>query len=217
MLLLSIDTAGVMRTTCALVRGVDDWIGVTVPLSPAEALAPAIEDLLHKFDCTSGDITNVVCGIGPGPFTGLRIGLAHAHATAQVLGITPSGVSSLAAIAARVPVAIRPERYLVAADARRKEVYCAVFDTSASMIGSPQVITPAAAAAEHAGLLVIGDGAKVHADIFTAAGCTIAEEESLLSYEQALVLAAHDALMRDATPALPEYMREPDAVPTAAR
>ncbi|NBU30671.1 MAG: tRNA (adenosine(37)-N6)-threonylcarbamoyltransferase complex dimerization subunit type 1 TsaB [Actinobacteria bacterium] len=217
MLLLTIDTAGVMRTTCALARGIDDWIGVTVPLSPAEALAPAIEDLLQKFGCASNDISDVVCGIGPGPFTGLRIGLAHAHAVAQVLGITPSGVSSLAAIAARVPQAMRPERYLVASDARRKEVYCAVFDSSASMIGPPQVITPAVAAEQFAGLLVVGDGAKVYSEVFTAAGCAIADDEQLLSCEQALVMAAHDAVKRGPVPALPEYMREPDAVPTAAR
>jgi tRNA threonylcarbamoyl adenosine modification protein YeaZ len=208
------DTAGVLRTTCALLTA-DSWTGATVLQSPAESLAPAIDQLLADGGFSMRDITHIVCGVGPGPFTGLRIGLAHAHAAAHALGVPVSGVSSLAAIAHRIVKAERPDEFLVASDARRKEVYCAVAGSDARLVGAPQVLAPAEFAAAHQDMLVVGDGAQVYADVFRAAGHRIADDALLLSYEQGLADATRDALTMQPLPALPQYLREPDAVPAA--
>lgn len=208
------DTAGVMRTTCALLTA-DSWTGTTVKQSPAESLAPAIEQLLADGGYAMSDITAIYCGIGPGPFTGLRIGLAHAQAAGHALGIPVHGVSSLAAVAHRLPAAERPPQFLVATDARRKEVYCAVADSAVRLVSAPQVMTPAQLAAAHSPMLVVGDGSLVYADVFRAAGHTVAEEASLHSYEQGLAGATRDAMTMPVLAPLPEYLREPDAVPAA--
>ena len=80
------------------------------------------------------DVDAVVVGVGPGPFTGLRVGMVTAAALGDALGVPVHGVCSLDAIAADVAARPRPGPLLVVTDARRREVYWAAYDGG---VGSP--------------------------------------------------------------------------------
>lgn len=93
-----------------------------------ELLAPAIEEALARAGASVRDLTHVVVGVGPGPFTGLRVGIVTGLVLAQVRGIPVHGVCSLDALAEQaVAEQVVEQTFLVATDARRKEVYWAVY------------------------------------------------------------------------------------------
>ena len=93
-----------------------------------ELLAAASEEALGGAGASVGDLTAVVVGVGPGPFTGLRVGIVTGLVMAQVRGIPVHGVCSLDALAEQaVAEQVVDEEFLVATDARRKEVYWAVY------------------------------------------------------------------------------------------
>jgi len=96
------------------------------------------------------DVDEVVVGMGPGPFTGLRVGIAFAQSFALAREIPVRGVCSLDAIAAQVT----EKDFIVTVDARRKEVYWARY-TDGARVGEPVVSFPADVT-----------GAKIHADLF---------------------------------------------------
>lgn len=102
-----------------------------------ELLVPTIGDLMGRSGIDYPDLSAVVVGEGPGPFTGLRVGMATAAAIGQALGIPVHGVCSLDATAR----AARLERGIVFADARRREVYWAEY-SSGRRVGSPRVTAP---------------------------------------------------------------------------
>ena len=88
-----------------------------------ELLAPGIEWVLAEGGVRPADLTAIVAGLGPGPFTGLRVGLVTAASMGQALAVPTYGVCSLDGIGA-----LTSDVTLVATDARRKEVYWAVYD-----------------------------------------------------------------------------------------
>lgn len=93
-----------------------------------ELLAPAIEETLARAGASVSDVTDVVVGVGPGPFTGLRVGIVTGLVLAQVRGVPVHGVCSLDALAEQaVDEQVVEQTFLVATDARRKEVYWAVY------------------------------------------------------------------------------------------
>ena len=92
-----------------------------------ELLTPMIAQVLSDAGASRADLTAVAVGVGPGPYTGLRVGVVTARVLGAVLGIPVHGVCSLDVIAAEVP---RGREFLVATDARRKEVYWARYDAA---------------------------------------------------------------------------------------
>lgn len=109
--------------------------------SHAEVLAPAAEQVLAEAGLTGGgpgqapahaqggQLEAVVVGVGPGPFTGLRVGLVLAHSLAETWGVPAHGVCSLDSIALRaLRHGIAEERFLAVTDARRREVYAALYE-----------------------------------------------------------------------------------------
>jgi len=171
-----------------------------------ERLAPAVDAVLREGDATPGDLAAVVAGVGPGPFTGLRVGLVTAAAMADALGIPAYGVCSLDAIGWATT-----GRVLVATDARRREVYWAVYEEGVP-VTEPAVDRPDAVAVDVD--RAVGDGARRYADVL---GLPIGEPwyppaEGLVS------LAAQR--IRDKAPAeplTPLYLRRPDAVEPGTR
>jgi tRNA threonylcarbamoyladenosine biosynthesis protein TsaB len=148
-------------------------------------------------------VTRIAVGVGPGGFTGLRIGVATARALAQANDIPLVGVSSLAALAAGRPV-------VAVIDARRGEVF------AAGPGFGPQAITPAALAARiEPGSLAVGDGAVRFREELERAGAAVPVGESPFHRVSALQIcrlgAERDPGDRDAL--LPDYRREPDAKP----
>ncbi|HUR42919.1 MAG TPA: tRNA (adenosine(37)-N6)-threonylcarbamoyltransferase complex dimerization subunit type 1 TsaB [Aestuariivirga sp.] len=104
----------------------------------AEAIAPMVRDVMAQASLEFAGLDRVVVTIGPGTFTGVRIGLAMARGLGLALNIPVIGIDTLSAIAANAPQTDRP--LLVAADARKDEVYAALFDGANNMIRAPAVI-----------------------------------------------------------------------------
>ena len=162
MLLLAIDTS-----TTAITVALHDGSSIVAEATTldarahAEYLAPGIRSTLSDAGAEPGDVTDVVVGIGPGPFTGLRVGIVTGRTFAFALGISVRGLISLDAVAHQTWLAGRRGDLLVATDARRKEVYAARYalsDTGAVRVVGPQVARAAALEADLRALATAGRG-----------------------------------------------------------
>ena len=143
---LAIDTS-TSRTSVAIIEA--DTILFSGFLDGATAHGPSLPALVQEALAVSG-VDEVVVGMGPGPFTGLRVGIAFAQSFALARGIPVRGVCSLDAIAAQ----INEKDFIVTVDARRKEVYWARY-TGGVRVGDPAVNFPADVA-----------GPPIYADLF---------------------------------------------------
>lgn len=156
------------------------------------------------------EVDAIVCGIGPGPFTGLRAGMVTAAALAHSLGVPAYPVCTLDAIAAQA----RPgEPMLAVTDARRREVYWAAYDGAGVRTEGPYVRRPAEI--EHPAGLAAGHGVAAYAQ-------ALARTEIAPAYPSphGLVAAAHGVLAagQHPDPLTPLYLRRPDAAePTAPK
>lgn len=101
---------------------------------------PAISTVITQAGASPADLTGIAVGVGPGPYTGLRVGIVTARVLAAALGIPVYGVCSLDVIAADTEC---PRPFLVATDARRREVYWAGYDVSGARVTGPEVSVPA--------------------------------------------------------------------------
>jgi len=180
------------------------------PPRHGETVAPAVASVLAEVGCAPGALAAVVVGTGPGPFTGLRVGMVSAAALADALGVPVYGVCSLDAVALGLPE--RPGTTVVATDARRREVYWAIYSDSERIEG-PHVSSPADLLDRLRGGAdgrMVGAGAVLY-DLpgAVAAGPTAA----------GLVASAGAALVdgRPAAPLRAAYLRRPDAVELTAR
>jgi tRNA threonylcarbamoyladenosine biosynthesis protein TsaB len=180
----------------------------------ASELLPAINDVMERADVGFGDLSTIAVGVGPGTFTGLRIGVATARALAKANDLPLRAVSSLAALAAGIT---GPSR-LALIDAKRGEVYAALFE------GDEERWPPAAlgidaliARVQDAGTnpLAAGDGSLRFRDQLEAAGVAVAPAESPLHVVSAGHLCRCAIGAPDVEPeqVVPNYLREPDAVP----
>lgn len=157
-----------------------------------ELLAVGLREVL-----AAGIPDAVVVGVGPGPFTGLRVGIMTAAAFGDARGIEVLGVCSLDGLAAPSTGAVT--------DARRREVYWAAYDSSGERVDGPHVTDPAVAREALAGLRIVGDGALLY-------GFATEPEPRY----PALALLAEQAVRRqraghEALPLTPLYLRRPDA------
>ncbi|MDO5738871.1 MAG: tRNA (adenosine(37)-N6)-threonylcarbamoyltransferase complex dimerization subunit type 1 TsaB [Ornithinimicrobium sp.] len=135
-----------------------------------ELLAPAIVQILEEAQVDRTQITGIVCGVGPGPFTGLRVGVVTALVLARSLDLPrPAGVCSLDALAHSV-IDRHEGALLVATDARRKEVYWAVYDvrpTGAHRVSGPGVCRAADLPADVRALPTLGRGHELYPEALT--------------------------------------------------
>ena len=111
-----------------------------------EMLAPGIQRVLADADARAADLTGIAVGVGPGPFTGLRVGLVTARTLAFVREIPVYGVCSLDILAAAA-IDAGYDEFVVATDARRKEVYLASY-AGGRRVSGPEVVKPADAKTE---------------------------------------------------------------------
>lgn len=220
-LILGIETAG-GRVGCAL--GTDDGVVAAVHSDRsrrhAESLAPQIDFLLHQAGADPADIGLVAVDVGPGLYTGLRVGVVTGRTMAALLGVPALPLGSLEVVAHGARALA--DEILVAVDARRSEVFHARFrvaDDGASVVArtEPAVAAPddlLAGLGPGGGRLVVGDGARVHAGRFADAGWRLGPSELDLADPATLVrLAAgrrHGAGSPEALS--PCYLRRPDAV-----
>jgi tRNA threonylcarbamoyl adenosine modification protein YeaZ len=200
-------TAAVAEVTRDGMRGIAERRTVD-PRAHGELLAPEIAAVLDEAGIRPPDLGGIVAGVGPGPFTGLRVGLATAVSMGQALGIPTYGVCSLDALG----LAAGPGRVLAATDARRREVYWATY-ADGHRTREPDVGRPADVVADVE--RAVGEGALKYSDVL---GVPV---DGLLLYPPgaALVSLAADRI-RNGAPAerlTPLYLRRPDAVVPAGR
>lgn len=171
------------------------------PLRHGELLAPGIDRVLSQAGAVRQDITAVAVGVGPGPFTGLRVGLVTARTLASVLDIPVYGVCTLDVLAVEaVDTGQVSGAFLVATDARRKEVYWAAYDDSGLRIDGPHVSKPAEIATD---VPVVGRGAVLYPEAFPSATGPEHPAAGVL----ARVVAEERAELLDPEPL---YLRRPD-------
>ncbi|MGN8246937.1 tRNA (adenosine(37)-N6)-threonylcarbamoyltransferase complex dimerization subunit type 1 TsaB [Cellulomonas soli] len=182
----------------------------------AELLAPMIAGVLADAGVSRTDLTSVVVGTGPAPFTGLRVGLVTARTLALSLGIPVRGVPSLDALAASASRLVPEGTALLAVtDARRREVYTAEYVVEGagviSVTRAPEVGAPADVARD--GAVVVGPGAALYPDVFDLRDVVPAVVDPAELARLALARAAAGEPLGTE----PLYLRRPDAVPSAAR
>ena len=176
------------------------------PLKHGEQLAPLIELVMRDAGVDRLDLTAVAVGVGPGPFTGLRVGLVTARTLAHVLEIPVYGVCTLDVIAAEAARGGADRPFLVATDARRKEVYLASYDEDGTRLSGPVVDKPADLATDAP---VAGGGALLYPDSFPN---RIGPDEPSAAW-LAQCVAAELVELLDPEPL---YLRRPDAVAPGA-
>ncbi|MET0695444.1 MAG: tRNA (adenosine(37)-N6)-threonylcarbamoyltransferase complex dimerization subunit type 1 TsaB [Propionibacteriaceae bacterium] len=197
-LVLGVDTSTVV--TVGLAQGSDVLQSVTVDdrLAHVEQLTPMIRQALAAADVSLNDLDHLVVGLGPGPFTGLRVGIATARVLASVSRVPLKGVCSLDVLASQYAREHPPGEFLVATDARRKEVYWARYDATGRRTDGPRVCSPD----ELPKLPTVGPGASLYADRLDAVlGPRVLDPG---------VLASHGLEFADAGTE-PLYLRRPDA------
>ena len=164
MLLLAFDTA-TPAVTVALHDG-QRVLAETVTVDArrhGELLAPSIAKVIAEAGAEPGDLTAIATGVGPGPYTGLRVGVVTARVFGRTLGIPVYGVCTLDVLArAAVPAAVGRE-FLAATDARRKELYWARYGRSGARLTGPAVGRPAQIP-DAAVLPVAGQAATLYPD-----------------------------------------------------
>jgi tRNA threonylcarbamoyladenosine biosynthesis protein TsaB len=184
------------------------------PPAHARELMPAIEDVLARAGLSYPELHAIAVGVGPGTFTGLRIGVATARALAVSSGVELRPVSSLAALAAGIDA----DAALPLIDAKRDQVFAALYEEGELRWG------PVAASAEavadrmrRAGIspLAAGDGSIRFRSVLEAAGIPVEPEGSRAHVVRALDVCRLAAASPPTAPeaVVPEYLRLPDAKP----
>ncbi len=179
-----------------------------------ELLAPLIESCFASAGKKPFDLTGVAVGVGPGPFTGLRVGMVTGLTMGHALGVPVHGVCSLDALAAQASTLVDSE-FLVATDARRKEVYWAryaVRSGSVERLTDPAVDRPADLPAEVRALPTAGRGPELYPDLFAIALPVLDVDAAVLGR-----VAVARILTGKPMPVEPLYLRRPDALTTAER
>ena len=223
MLVLAFDTA-TPAVTVALYDGTHVLAETTTVNARrhGELLAPSIDAVLTEGGASRLDVTAVAAGTGPGPYTGLRVGLVTARVLGSALGVPVYGVCTLDVIAADAAAAAGGREFIVATDARRREVYWARYDASGRRLDGPAVGIPAdvadVAAARQTmqaaqtaqaapGVLAAGAGALLYPGVLGEPIGPSYPAAGTLARLAAQQLAAG----APATGAEPIYLRRPDA------
>jgi tRNA threonylcarbamoyladenosine biosynthesis protein TsaB len=216
--LLGIDTSTSGSSACVLRDDGQSFEVVPEPArlgaGPAHAreLMPAIADVMERAGLEFDELEAIAAGVGPGTFTGLRIGIATTRALAGASGLLVRPVSSLAALAEGIDAELR----LALIDARRGELFAALYDPD-GVIWEPFVAAPEAIA-ERArkagpGLRAAGDGSIRFRGVLEAAGIGVDADESRSHVVRALHVCRLARMVPGEPPetVLPDYLRAPDA------
>jgi tRNA threonylcarbamoyladenosine biosynthesis protein TsaB len=207
--LLAFDTATPL-VTVALHDGEDVVVEHTSGqrMKHGEQLAPLIERVMGEAGIVRQDLTALAVGVGPGPFTGLRVGLVTARTLSFVLEIPVYGACSLDVLALEaVDTGTVSGDFVVATDARRREVYLASYDADGVRLDGPVVDKPANLATEAP---TVGEGAQLYPEAFPHPAGPDRPHAAWL----ARAVAEERAELRDPEPL---YLRRPDAATPGPR
>jgi tRNA threonylcarbamoyladenosine biosynthesis protein TsaB len=206
-------------------RGSAAAVTVTGRRRHAETLAPAVSEVLESAGIALGEVEVIAVDLGPGLFTGLRVGVATAKGLAQGLGIGVLGVISLEILAWAAFEAGWPGTVVPVVDGRRSEVFAAHYgrgagpgelvELTAPSRRLPERIVPDVAVGGDGPVLACGDGALRHLDLLEVGRVSVArapaspDPAALVSLAVARLSAG--ATCSRATDVVPVYLREADA------
>lgn len=193
---LGIDTSTGVTAAVARPHQVLASRAVTVGNQHAEQLMPLVTEVVAASGYSLGDLAGVAVGIGPGPFTGLRVGIVTAQTLAYVLDVPLRGVCSLDIVALGFAATHPGRGFTVVSDARRKELYWATYDAAGNRLDAPQVTLPG----EVPTGLVVGPAA----DLYELAG-----ERIVVPLDPGALIVDPERLADLGTE--PMYLRRPDA------
>jgi tRNA threonylcarbamoyl adenosine modification protein YeaZ len=188
-LVLALDTSTVVNVGLAQGEEVLATASLADQMAHAEQLMPLISDCLNDAGVRPADLDRLVVGLGPGPFTGLRVGVATAQVLSYVLHVQMHGICSLDILAAH---------FVVATDAKRREVYWARYSADGVRLGELKVSRPS----DVPRMPTIGPAADLYADQLLAVPGPWSMDPGLL--------ATRGAMLPDAGRE-PLYLRHPDA------
>lgn len=218
MLLLAFDTATPAITAAvhdgSTVVGIAEHDGA---MAHGELLVPTIHAALRQAGAAISDVTDIAVGVGPGPFTGLRVGVVTALTLVDALGATAHGVCTLDILAGAVESGAVESRavvdsgvvgsrreFIVASDARRREVYWARYGADGTRLEGPSVDKPAVVAGF--GLPVVGRGAALYE--LDGGGLSAPTDPHAATLADLVVGGRVERW-----PLVPLYLRRPDAKP----
>ncbi|SCK28707.1 tRNA (adenosine(37)-N6)-threonylcarbamoyltransferase complex dimerization subunit type 1 TsaB [Streptomyces sp. WMMB 322] len=218
MLLLALDTA-TPAVTVALYDTDGDRLLAACDQTDArrhgELLLPSVDRVLREAGHPLQDVDRIVVGIGPGPYTGLRVGLATAESFGAALGVPVLGMCTLDGIAYASGL---ETPFVVATDARRKEVYWARYSDARTRLGDPSVDRPGELPADVTAMPAVGAGARLYEEIFRGAHQAagpggLRTDLPLDQSAAALACLAAERLAKgeEFPPPRPLYLRRPDA------
>lgn len=210
MLLLALDTA-----TPAVTVALHDGESVVAESNQVDArrhgelLLPAVDRVLAEAGHRPAEVTGLVVGVGPGPYTGLRVGIVTAATFSAALDIPVHSLCSLDGIAFAAGQAGLTGEFVVATDARRKEVYWARYADARTRITEPAVDRPTDLTEPLAGLTAVGAGAVLYPEAFSDVRADLPQHQSA----GALAALAVEKLRTggEFLPGRPLYLRRPDA------
>jgi tRNA threonylcarbamoyladenosine biosynthesis protein TsaB len=213
--ILAFDTATAATTVALSGPGTelelrDDPPAGARPRHTAQLLA-LIDGAMRQAGAGWEDVDRIAVGTGPGTFTGLRIGVATARALAGARGIPLVGVSTLRSLALNAPPAT--ETVAAVLDARRREVFAAVWRDGEALL-APTALAPADLAAQlPETALVLGDGAVAFRAILEPSGAFIPGDDAELHRVTAIkhCVLAREAYAGAPDEVRPDYLRLPDA------
>ncbi len=216
--MLAIDTSTSM-VGAAVLRGDAEPVTARAegPRAQTELLAPLVERALAEAGVTAADLTDVAVGTGPGPFTGLRVGMVTAVTMGYALGVPVHGVCSLDVLAEQAAARTGGE-LLVATDARRREVYWARYlatDGHARRLTEPAVDRPADLPTDVRALPTAGRGPLLYPELLTGG----TGDADLLDVDPEVLGRVVLQRLGEGLPlpVEPLYLRRPDALTTAER
>jgi tRNA threonylcarbamoyladenosine biosynthesis protein TsaB len=223
MRILAIDTALPAISACVFDEGAESPESIeTIAMERghAEALLPLIERVMARVEGGFASLDRVAVTVGPGSFTGLRVGIAAARAIGVACKVPVIGVSTLAALAAPLILEQKPGLVAVAIDARHGNVYFAAFGPDGRATSAPRVLPPREAVRSlGAGpVRLAGSGAALLAIEASAAGTEIEIAREYTGLD--IVFVAKLGLLADPAlaPPRPLYLKAPDAkLPEAAQ
>ena len=196
-LVLALDTSTVVNVGLASRDRALATATVADQMAHVEQLIPLVSECLDTAGVAVGDLEQLIVGVGPGPFTGLRVGVVTAQVLSRVLGLKLRGICSLDVVAAQFAGAGSAD-FVVATDARRREVYWARYSRGGVRLGDPQVSRPS----EVPRLPTIGPAADLYADQLEAVpGPRSLDPGVLATRGPTLPDVGHE----------PAYLRHPDA------
>lgn len=223
-MLLAVDTSAAVTVALHDGRAVVASRSEYDPRRHAELLVPMIDEVLTQSGVERRALTAIAVGRGPGPFTGLRVGLVTARTLALALGLEVRGVTSLDALALQAldaGIATAGTDFVVATDARRREVYWARYRTMDTAHGlwpepvtRPQVSRPHEIALN--GLVCAGRGTLLYPDALPPSSVeTVAALRDPAAEAIARIAVAEAAGGQEARGPEPLYLRRPDAAEPA--